>query len=97
SAPAPEGAVLSCRNRPAVCEVGSAGGFSMSAYRQGEFHAFEGGGQNYLYLVPSAAIFALEDLSAAVLDLLKHRELTKEQIVAELIERGHSRSIIEET
>jgi uncharacterized protein len=69
----------------------------MSAYRQGEFHAFEGGGQNFLYLVPSAAIFALEDLSKAVLDLLENRELTREQIVAELIERGHSRSIIEET
>ena len=59
----------------------------MSAYRQGEFHSFEGGGQNYLYLVPSAAIFALEDLSAAVLDLLKYRELTREEIVGELVSR----------
>jgi uncharacterized protein len=69
----------------------------MSAYRQGEFHAFEGGGQNYLYLVPSAAIFALEDLSGAVLELLKGRELTREQIIGELLGRGYSRSNIEET
>jgi uncharacterized protein len=69
----------------------------MSAYRQGEFHAFEGGGNNYLYLVPSAAIFALEDLSSAVLDLLKDCELTGEQIVNELLTRRFSRSSIEET
>ncbi|MEK6320588.1 MAG: quinohemoprotein amine dehydrogenase maturation protein [Acidobacteriota bacterium] len=69
----------------------------MSAYRHGEFHAFEGGGQNYLYLVPSAAIFALEDLSGAVLDLLKGRELTRDQIIGELVARGYSRSSIEET
>jgi uncharacterized protein len=69
----------------------------MSAYRQGEFHAFEGGGQNYLYLVPSAAIFALEDLSSAVLELLKDRELTREQIIDELLARGYASSSIEET
>ena len=69
----------------------------MSAYRQGEFHAFEGGGQDYLYLVPSAAIFALEDVSKAVLDLLKDRELSRDQIVAELQERGYSSTSIEET
>ena len=69
----------------------------MSAYRQGEFHAFEGGGQNYLYLVPSAAIFALEDLSSAVLELLKGRELTREQIIGELLARGYASSSIEET
>ena len=69
----------------------------MSAYRQGEFHSFEGGGQNYLYLVPSAAIFALEDLSQAVLDLLKERDLTREQIIGELTARGYDRTNIEET
>ena len=69
----------------------------MSAYRQGEFHAFVGGGQNYLYLVPSAAIFALEDLSSAVLELLRGRELTREQIIGELLARGYASSSIEET
>ena len=69
----------------------------MSSYRQGEFHAFEGGGQNYLYLVPSAAIFALEAVSREVLDLLKDRDLTRDQIVGELTARGYERSNIEET
>jgi len=69
----------------------------MGAYRQCEFHAFESGFQNYLYLVPSAAIFALEDLSSAVLDLLKQRELTREEIIGELVTRGYSHSNIEET
>lgn len=69
----------------------------MSAYRQGEYHAFEGGGQRYLYLVPSAAIFALEDLSSAVLDLLKGGERSKEEIVNELAARGHRSSDVEET
>jgi uncharacterized protein len=35
-----------------------------------EFHPFEAGGRRYLYLVPSAAVFALDDCSAAVLDSL---------------------------
>jgi len=69
----------------------------MSAYRQGEFHAFEGGGQSYLYLVPSAAIFALEDLSSAVLNLLQHGELSREQLINELLTRGYSRTSIDET
>ena len=69
----------------------------MSAYRHGEFHAFEGGGQNYLYLVPSAAIFALEDLSSAVLDLLKGRELERDEIIGELLAKGYALANIEET
>jgi len=69
----------------------------VSAYRQGEYHAFEGGGQNYLYLVPSAAIFALEDLSSAMLELLKEGELTSEQIVGALVKRGYRSDEILET
>jgi len=69
----------------------------MSAYRQGEYHAFEGGGQNYLYLVPSAAIFALENLSSEVLKLLEGRDLTKEGIIGELAARGYGASEIEDT
>ncbi len=69
----------------------------MSAYRHGEFHAFEGGGKEYLYLVPSAAIFALEDLSKAVLKLLDGRELTDDEIVSDLVARGYARADIEET
>jgi hypothetical protein len=69
----------------------------MSAYRHGEFHEFEGGGQSYLYLVPSAAIFALEDLSSAVIGLLKERDLTREEIIGELSARGFAGPDIEDT
>ncbi|HEY3137004.1 MAG TPA: quinohemoprotein amine dehydrogenase maturation protein [Blastocatellia bacterium] len=69
----------------------------MSAYRHGEFHAFEGGGKEYLYLVPSAAIFALEDLSKAVLELLDGRELSKDEIVSDLVPRGYASPDVEET
>lgn len=69
----------------------------MSAYRRGEFHAFEGGGREYLYLVPSAAIFSLEDLSKAVLALLDGRELTRDEIVSDLVPRGYARADIDET
>jgi uncharacterized protein len=42
----------------------------MTAIRAGEFHPFEAAGERFLYLVPSAAVFALDDCAAAVLDLL---------------------------
>ena len=38
-------------------------------FRRGEFHAFAGDGAPYLYLVPSAAVFRLDDASVAVLDM----------------------------
>src|SRR5262249_17264712 len=43
-------------------------------YRLGEFHQFEGGGRKYLYLVPSAGIFELDDACAAVIDRLRQAE-----------------------
>jgi len=69
----------------------------MSTYRPGEFHSFEGGGKNYLYLVPSAAIFELEDLSTAILGLLHDREMTGDQVTAELTSRGYAAPDIQET
>ena len=38
--------------------------------RRGEFHAFSGGGSRFLYLVPSAAVVQIDDLSQAVLETL---------------------------
>ena len=35
-----------------------------------EFHSFEAAGRRYLYLVPSAAVFALDECSEAILDVL---------------------------
>src|SRR5262249_45603595 len=50
-----------------------------------------------LYLVPSAAIFELEDLSTAVLELLKDGEMTGEQVTAELTNRGYAATDIQDT
>lgn len=69
----------------------------MSTYRHGEFHEFQGGGVEYLYLVPSAAIFALDDRSKAIIELLGTRELTREEIVGTLSSQGHPAREIEET
>lgn len=42
----------------------------MSRLGLGEFHSFEAAGRRFVYLVPSAAVFALDDCSAAVLESL---------------------------
>src|SRR5690348_15655895 len=59
--------------------MGSAGGLAVTeaTYRLGEFHAFEGGGRRFLYLVPSAGIFEVDDAVAGVLARLKRGEATR--------------------
>jgi uncharacterized protein len=42
----------------------------MSSVGLREFHSFEAAGRRFLYLVPSAAVFALDDCSAAIVDAL---------------------------
>ena len=42
----------------------------MSAVGLREFHSFEAAGRRFLYLVPSAAVFALDDCSAAIVESL---------------------------
>jgi uncharacterized protein len=49
-----------------------------------EFHPFEAGGARFLYMVPSAGIFRLDDVAGAVLDALAGRPLTGDAIVEEL-------------
>ncbi len=45
-----------------------------TVFRRGEYHRFAGDGAPYVYLVPSAAVFRLDDVSVAVLDALGERE-----------------------
>ena len=51
-------------------------------YRLGEFHAFEGGGREFIYLVPSAGIFELDPPSSAVLDRLSQGGATHAELAA---------------
>ena len=53
----------------------------------GESHRFVAAGRPYTYLVPSAAIFALDDAAAAVLDELESRPRTRDELVADLSDR----------
>jgi uncharacterized protein len=74
--------------------MGYTGAFKMTTYRRGEFHSFQGGGVDYLYLVPSAAIFALDPVSKDLISLLDDRELTRQEIIRELTGRGYPQSEI---
>ena len=51
-------------------------------FRLGEFHEFSGGGRRFLYTVPSAGIFELDDVSSAVLSRLSRGEATQEELIA---------------
>jgi uncharacterized protein len=59
----------------------------MNLLRRGEYHAFEADGAPYVYLVPSAAVFRLDDASVAVLDALGQRDVEPNELVRGLSER----------
>src|SRR5688572_13559257 len=52
-----------------------------------EFHLFQAAGRDFLYLVPSAAIFALDTPSAAVVRVLGERSRSDEDVVLALADR----------
>lgn len=51
-----------------------------------EFHAFEAAGQSFLYLVPSAAVFKLDQASRAVVTALRRGPTSADDLIASL---GH--------
>ena len=59
----------------------------MTLLRRGEYHAFEADGAPYVYLVPSAAVFKLDDASTAVLDALGERDVEPNELVRGLSDR----------
>ena len=58
-----------------------------------EFHSFEAAGRRFLYLVPSAAVFALDDCSAAVVDLLNCGPRPIEDVTRDLSSRFDSAEV----
>jgi uncharacterized protein len=60
------------------------------AYRLGEFHRFEAGGANFLYLVPAGAIFAVDAQVGKLIDCFTSGELPHEQLVQRLAASGVS-------
>ena len=59
----------------------------MSLLGLGEFHAFVAAGQRFLYLVPSAAVFALDDPASALLDTLGSQALSRHDLLAAVAPR----------
>jgi len=67
----------------------------MSVLQPGDCHAFEAGGRRFLYLAPSAAVMAVDEVSAAVLDAVALRSRSAEEIVSDLAQRFPSDAIDE--
>jgi uncharacterized protein len=60
---------------------------ALNGVRPGDCHPFEAAGQRYLYLAPSAAVMALDEVSAAVLDTVAERARSTEEVAADLADR----------
>ena len=58
-------------------------------YRLGEFHKFEGGGRQFLYLVPAGAIFEVDEGVASVINALSAGEAQLDDLLATLADRGY--------
>lgn len=67
------------------------------AYRQAEHHRFSVGGSEFLYLVPSGAIFGLNGLSKDIFELLSKDPVGRAELVARLARIGHDPSHITTT
>jgi uncharacterized protein len=63
-------------------------GADQRVYRLGEFHSVEAGGGRFLYLVPSGAIFELDEAARALLDRVAGDEVPVEQLIDDLCSRG---------
>jgi uncharacterized protein len=59
----------------------------MTLLRRAEYHAFDADGAPYVYLVPSAAVFRLDDTSVAVLDALGDQDVEPNELVRGLSDR----------
>ena len=63
----------------------------MIQLRRGEYQAFTGGDARFLYLVPSAAVVRIDDLSQAVLDGLESGDRSSTELADSLGKRGRRR------
>jgi uncharacterized protein len=65
-------------------------------YSLGEFHRFEGAGQEFLYLVPSGGIVALDGMTSEILQHLEQTPLSGEDLIGRLSSDGYASSEVEE-
>lgn len=57
---------------------------SLLQLRLGDCHAFEAAGRRFLYLAPSAAVMAVDDISAAVMDAVAAEPRSHDALLADL-------------
>ncbi|HSU87729.1 MAG TPA: radical SAM protein, partial [Terriglobia bacterium] len=62
---------------------------SAARYHLREFHAFEAVDSRFVYLVPSGAIFTLDRIGGDIIDRIKERNPTSEELVGFLRDRGY--------
>ena len=60
----------------------------MTTYALSEGHKFRGPSSDFLYLVPSGGIFALDALSSAILEALNVGPLSREQLIGRVSQRA---------
>jgi uncharacterized protein len=59
----------------------------MTEFHPGDCHAFEAAGRRFVYLAPSAAVLAVDGVSAAVLDAVAEQPRSRDDLVSELSDR----------
>jgi len=59
----------------------------MNLIRRGEYHAFSGGDGRFLYLVPSAAVVRIDDVTQAILDALEGGDRSPSELTDSLGDR----------
>ena len=59
----------------------------MIALTRREFHLFQAAGRDFLYLVPSAAVFALDEATSAVLRAVSEATVSDDGVVSALADR----------
>ena len=67
----------------------------MTVLRLREFHRFEAAGQPFVYLVPSAAVFALDPVCDAVLRHLESGDRGRDDLISDLHDRFDSSAVSE--
>jgi uncharacterized protein len=70
--------------------VSSVADVQAPTYRSREYHTFSAANVEFLYLVPSGSIFALNQVGKGVVDLLAAGALQRETLVDRLLEMGYA-------
>ncbi|KFL90055.1 hypothetical protein AmDm5_1322 [Acetobacter malorum] len=65
-------------------------------YHRSELHEFSVDGHEFIYVVAAGAIFALDDAASAVLEQLKNKPMEHAELIAALVQQGHSKKDAED-